>query len=113
MISQKYAASNCTELDRSFRAGNHLQHNRYQEVEPEDHQQQRDRAHQVDVAGRQHRERFESRQARHGKQGAENRAADSSNHGQLQRILQTGHQVGPGAGYDIKIEITHYLPPAI
>jgi hypothetical protein len=82
-----------------------LHHQRYQEEEPEDHQDQRDRAHQVDVGGRGERQRLDARQACQGEQRAEEEPADRRDRRQLDRVLEALPQIGQRVDDDRVIEI--------
>src|SRR6266699_118445 len=77
----------------------------HQEEEPEDHEHQRHRAHEVDVASRGHRKRAEARQPHHREQRAEN---DSSGHRHERERDGERHpfpeEVGERALNDVEIE---------
>src|SRR5450830_953959 len=80
---------------------------RHQEVEPEDHQHQRNRAYQVDVARCHARDEAVAGQAHHRQQCAQHDAAHHSQRRQFQGEDHAGlEQVNPRAGDDIEIEVT-------
>src|SRR2546426_1181776 len=84
---------------------------RHEEEEPEDHQHQRDRAHQVDVGARKHGHRFDAREPHHREQGAED---DASGHRDRREREREAHplpeEVAPGALDDVEIEALHQWP---
>ncbi len=101
------------DLGRIVRSGDRLQHHRHQEVEPENHQQQRNRAHQIDVARRQQGQPLQVRQPRQGQQNTQQRTADGRHHGELDGVGQPLEQKGQDRDDGAKVKIAHHLLPPI
>ncbi|MHC2722780.1 hypothetical protein ACVMGE_005267 [Bradyrhizobium diazoefficiens] len=119
MISEKYAASNMMKVmseeanapdaDRPRRAGHPLPDIGHQEVEPEDDQHQRQRAHEVDIDAGDAAEHLEARQSHQRDRGAEDQAAEARQRRQGHRERHAlVEQVGQRAADDVEIEITEH-----
>src|SRR5258707_1054067 len=101
-------------LDRAARARHPRADVGHQEEEPEDHQHQRDRAHQVYECSGDHRDRLEARKSHHREDRAED---DAARHRQQREGDREGHalpeQVGNRALDDAPVEARVHLsaPP--
>src|SRR5258707_7904189 len=81
------------------------------EEEPEDHQHQRDRAHEVDVGACKHRHGLDAREPHHREQGAEDDAAGHRQRGEREREAHPlPEEVDPGALDNVEVEALHQWP---
>ncbi len=104
------------DLDGTLGARRPLQDLRHEEEEPEDHQHQRDRSHQVHVAGGKRGEPLDRRQARKREQRSEEEPADCGGHGELHRVLETLPEVGKGRAMMLKsrcMSAPYFAPPTM
>jgi len=96
--------------DRGVFAGDPAQHERHRQVEPGDHQQQRDRAEVVHIGAGHAGQQFIGRQAHQGQNGPDDDAADHTHDHQLQGHDHAVPQARDGGDDAAEIEV-HYLPP--
>src|SRR5665647_1125002 len=95
-----------TDVNRPRRAGQPLPDIGHQEIEPEDHQHQRQRPHQVDIKPGDAPEQLESRQPHQRDQRAEDQAAERRQARQRQRERHAVEkQIPERAADDVEIEI--------
>ena len=96
--------------DRGVFAGDPAQHERYRQVEPGDHQQQRDRAEIVHIGAGHAGQQFAGRQAHQREDRTEHDAADHAHDHQLQGHEHAVPQARDRGDDAAEIEV-HYLPP--
>src|SRR6266852_6400706 len=93
------------DLDRLLGADQPRADVRHEEEEPEDHQHQGDRAHQVDVGARKYGHRLDAGEPHHRERGAED---DAAGHRQRRERERESHplpeEVAPGPLDDVEIE---------
>ncbi|MNQ67646.1 hypothetical protein D3C85_821760 [compost metagenome] len=90
--------------------GDPAQYERHRQVEPGDHQQQRDRTEVVHISAGHPRQQFARRQAHQCEDGPQHDAADHAHDHQLQGHDHAVPQARNGGDDAAEIEV-HYLPP--